>query len=465
MTSLLSPRKKLFIFSPPTSGHINPISCLVHEICHKSPNIDCTFYGNEENRELIEKTGAKFRLYSHRNFSLLLEDPKFINNQKEQDSTLLLQVFGKLIEFSNELLPQMMTDTKRDKPDMILYDQAFLPATYLLEILKSKANNDVPKSVTFIPNFAMNSAIMSELGNNSNKLSLSMVYELVKLFCAQLKFSWMFSIWVFNPIKFLMTANDRLNIVSVFPEIQPRRDEFDERFKFVGPCISEQARSFEMKGNEKLKALLEEFDETRVYAQNGLRLVYMSLGTMLNGKLYIYEAVLEAIRRFDAKPNRRIGGDRLRFIFSLGEKSFAALNEKQAMGKFKVTPNVLLCARVPQLEVLKQAHLFITHSGMNSTSEAIKYAVPMLCIPLEGDQPMVAKRMCDEMSLGVRLDPMKLDVDEIGDVIERLLVEEKIRENVYELSKVSAKYNGVVEASKLVLNYLNESELEDKKLK
>ena len=34
--------------------------------------------------------------------------------------------------------------------------------------------------------------------------------------------------------------------------------------------------------------------------------------------------------------------------------------------------------KVPQLEILEKNDLFITHCGMNSTNEAIKYAVPII---------------------------------------------------------------------------------------
>ncbi len=50
---------------------------------------------------------------------------------------------------------------------------------------------------------------------------------------------------------------------------------------------------------------------------------------------------------------------------------------------------------MPQLEVLKQANLFITHGGMNSSSESLYFGVPMIVIPVMGDQPIVAQRIED----------------------------------------------------------------------
>jgi zeaxanthin glucosyltransferase len=54
--------------------------------------------------------------------------------------------------------------------------------------------------------------------------------------------------------------------------------------------------------------------------------------------------------------------------------------------------DILLVPHTPQVEILKRAHLFITHAGMNSVSEAVNCGVPFICLPLSGDQPMVAFR-------------------------------------------------------------------------
>ena len=46
---------------------------------------------------------------------------------------------------------------------------------------------------------------------------------------------------------------------------------------------------------------------------------------------------------------------------------------------------------VPQLDILSQASVFITHAGMGGTGEAIYYGVPMIAIPQMEEQAITAR--------------------------------------------------------------------------
>jgi MGT family glycosyltransferase len=199
--------------------------------------------------------------------------------------------------------------------------------------------------------------------------------------------------------------------------------------------------------------LLELFENKE--SNNGLKLILFSIGTLFNHYIEVHKAIIQAFNEFDKNPNRHFKLSNLRVIMATGEKSLNLLNESIRSGEIKLPENVLLRKRVPQLEILKRADLFITHCGMNSTSETIKYAVPIVGIPFEGDQPIVAHRMCNELETGIRINPGKLDIDEIGDAIDDVLSDEKYVKNIRELSKISANYNGKVEGAKIVLDYLN----------
>ena len=93
---------------------------------------------------------------------------------------------------------------------------------------------------------------------------------------------------------------------------------------------------------------------------------------------------------------------------------------------------------------------------MNSTTETIKYGVPIIGIPIQGDQPLVARRVCDELSAGIRINMSNLKSDEIADSIDKVLSDEKYAKNMRDLSLASAKHNGIVEGTKIVLELLGQ---------
>lgn len=57
---------------------------------------------------------------------------------------------------------------------------------------------------------------------------------------------------------------------------------------------------------------------------------------------------------------------------------------------------------VDQWGALRDADLFVTHHGLNSTHEAVFHQVPMLSYPFFGDQPEMA-RCCQRLGLAVAL--------------------------------------------------------------
>lgn len=169
MSSSSAKKFKIFVIFQSTSGHINPVSGLVSELC-KRPDVECVFYGNVENREIIEKIGAQFRLYSHRNMADLK------HSQITRKGFSLQNYFYTLIDCSYALLPQLLRDVHQERPDLILYGTRFLPARYLLEILKKENEKEI-KSVMFFPSFILDSEVMSK-SSSMNKGWLWYVYDL-----------------------------------------------------------------------------------------------------------------------------------------------------------------------------------------------------------------------------------------------------------------------------------------------
>ncbi|MDF2872558.1 MAG: hypothetical protein K0R05_4133 [Anaerocolumna sp.] len=89
---------------------------------------------------------------------------------------------------------------------------------------------------------------------------------------------------------------------------------------------------------------------------------------------------------------------------------------------------------LPQLAILKQADVFITHAGFNSVNEALSYGVPMYAFPMVNDQHMVARRIKD-MKLGIVGQFKEISPLSLRDGINDLLSDIEFKENCTRISK------------------------------
>ncbi|CAF1047771.1 unnamed protein product [Brachionus calyciflorus] len=126
------------------------------------------------------------------------------------------------------------------------------------------------------------------------------------------------------------------------------------------------------------------------------------------------------------------------------------LLDKAKNENFIIPKNVLLIEYAPQIEILERASLFITHAGMNSTSEAIHYGVPVICTPVKADQPLCAIRLADNLKLGINLDTENFTSKELYDSINKVLSDESFQERIVSFARISRKYDGTKNAADIV---------------
>jgi len=122
----------------------------------------------------------------------------------------------------------------------------------------------------------------------------------------------------------------------------------------------------------------------------GLR-VYVSFGTVI-WRYYAQPALAALVRLAEVLSERGA-----RALIGLGHYP-ANPAERRRLEK----PGVRVERYVDQWGALRDADLFVTHHGLNSTHEAIFHRVPMLSYPFFGDQPEMA-RCCQRLGLAVAL--------------------------------------------------------------
>jgi MGT family glycosyltransferase len=218
-------------------------------------------------------------------------------------------------------------------------------------------------------------------------------------------------------------------------EFEEPLKSFLEPFKPINP----------LKLNDELK-----IDDSDLRKNSDLKLVYASFGTVVNQDVDQYRNVIESINHLSNDEFNNI-----RLLISTGTVSYKMIQELVKEKKLQIPKNVLLMERVPQLDVLKRASLFITHCGQNSTSEAIHYGVPMLAVPVMGDQLVVAYRMSDELGLGKRILYEKANPILIKENMMEILNDKNYLERSALYSKISRKYNGSADGAKLVIEFLD----------
>ncbi len=142
---------------------------------------------------------------------------------------------------------------------------------------------------------------------------------------------------------------------------------------------------------------------------NGKPLVYASFGTILTGKPEVFEMLARACHELDAQ-----------LVITLGGRGKVSDYEG-------LTGNPVVVSYAPQLEILKHTSLTVCHAGNNTVLESLQAEVPVLAVPVWGDQPSVAARLVYS-GAGERLMPKKLSFERFRDVCGKVLRDHRYRE-------------------------------------
>lgn len=194
------------------------------------------------------------------------------------------------------------------------------------------------------------------------------------------------------------------NLVYTLRSFQPCIADFREgQFHFIGPSVYDRK-------DEDFPTLSKP-------------VICISLGTVLKGAEKFFHACVDAFRN-----------ENVTVVMSVG-KNF----EISRLGK--LPENFIVKNRIPQITVLKQASLFITHGGMNSVSEAMIHGVPMLVIPFVSDQPVNALQV-EKLGLGKMLDHKTITADKLRKTAMAVMEDHQIRENLQKIQTKIARSPG-----------------------
>ena len=394
---------KLIFFNIPAHGHINPTLPVMSELVRRRET--AVYFAMAPFKEAIEASGAAFRDYEE-----LSPSVRFDFGGDDRRSPSLARLALAMIDFCEKSLPFLLEATRRDKPDIIIHDMTCFWGKYVAQIL------DIP-AVATIPQFPFNRKRRPEaypgMYADLARMMLTGIPAMIQFRRIAGRISRRYSV---ERVGFmdLLANHEELNIVFTSRRFQPYAADFDERFAFVGPSIAGRG--------EKLDFSLE-------FARGPL--LYVSLGTILSPSLDFYRMCREAFRDDDK-----------RVLFSVGQA--AKMSELEP-----VPGNFLLHHYVPQLEVLKQADVFICHGGMNSVSEGLWYGVPLVVIPQGSDQYLVARRV-EELGLGIVLDKRAVTPQALRQAVTSALADEAMAQRIEEIQSSLRGSGGYRRAADLI---------------
>ena len=168
----------------------------------------------------------------------------------------------------------------------------------------------------------------------------------------------------------------------------------------------------------------------QVWLEGEVPLVYVSLGTFFNKRPAFFRRVVAALA--DAP---------LRVIAST---PFA-----DAPAFARLPANIRFLPYVRQLALLPHVRAFITHGGANSVNEALASGVPMLTVPIGGEQMYNAARVC-ELGCGRYADVSRVTAPQLRAHIEALLADARYRAAAQRAQRALARCDAPTIAAQLI---------------
>ncbi|KAF1680782.1 MULTISPECIES: macrolide family glycosyltransferase [Bacillus] len=381
------------IINIPAYGHVNPTLALVEKLCEKGHRV--TYATTEEFAPSIQKAGGEALIYQ----TSLNLDPKQIRETMEKNETTL-----NILKESLSILPQLEDVYQDDQPDLIIYDFIALAG----KLFADKLHVPVIK-------------LYSTYGQNES-FQLGSEEMLKKIKEAEAEFTAYLEQEQLPLVSFeQMAVPEDLNIVFMPKSFQIKNETFDDRFCFVGPSLGKRTA-----------------EESLSIKKADRPLMLISLGTAFNAWPEFYKMCIEAFR-----------DSSWQVIMSVGTSI-----DPESLGD--IPAHFTIRQSVPQLEVLAEADLFISHGGMNSTMEAMNAGVPLVVIPQMFEQELTAKNV-KELGLGVYLPKEEVTVSRLQKAAKDVSSDREVLSRVKEMQKDVKEAGGAERAAVAIEAFMKKS--------
>ncbi|KOT41312.1 glycosyl transferase [Streptomyces caelestis] len=320
------------MFSIAAHGHVNPSLEVIRELVARGHRV--TYAIPPLFEEKVAGTGAEPKPWNS-----TLPGP---DDDPEAWGSTLLDNVEPFLNDAVQALPQLIEAYEDDTPDLVLHDITSYPARVL-------AHRWGVPAVSLSPNLVAWDGYEKEVAE-------PMWEEPKKTERGQAYYA-RFRAWLeengitMHPDDF--AGRPARSIVLIPKALQPHADRVDESvYSFVGACQGDRSAE----GGWRRPAGAE-------------KVVLVSLGSSFTKQPAFYR---ECVKAFGELPGWHL-------VLQVGRHVGPA-----ELGD--VPENVEVRSWVPQLAILKQADLFVTHAGAGGSQEGLATATPMIAVPQAVDQ-------------------------------------------------------------------------------
>ena len=407
---------KIGMITFPGSGHINPMAALGRKLMDRGHQV--TFFSLLDMEQPIRDAGIAFRAYGTQDFPIGSVRQFDQQVATMRGSAALKKFMGRQALTCRLQLAELPSLFVEEGLDLLLVDVveggALTAAEYIglhaisVALIPPVMNENSAPPPFFGWRYRTGRIARARnwLGNRLAALALRPVlHQLVRQRAA-----WKLPKRSGELYSTLMTIT-QIPALLDFP-----RKHWPAQFMHTGPFIDERVRPAVPFPWERL---------------NGKPLVYASMGTLQNGVVQVFDAILKAIASFDVQ-----------LVLSTGDTIPA---ERLSVP----SASTIVVSRAPQLELIERATLVITHAGINSSLEALTQGKPMVAIPVASDQPGVARRL-ERVGVAEVVPVTKVSVKRLKAAIAKVLGDARYRERAAEIQKQLAALQGLDQAASLV---------------